>query len=773
MGRRTSFAALLLLGALMATFAGCSSCARGNTPIADGAAEAAPSTSPELRVKLRDAARAKGPQYVARTRHKEADGSPKYTNRLVLESSPYLLQHAHNPVEWFPWGDEAFDTARRLGRPVLLSVGYSTCHWCHVMEEESFEDEEIAAYLNASYIAIKVDREERPDVDAIYMSAVQAMTGGGGWPMTVWLTPDRKPFYGGTYYPARDGERGTRAGFLTTLRKLRTTYDDDPKTVAESAAELTKTMQQHAATEPASTLPAKAALDAAATQYRSRYDGVNGGLRGAPKFPSSLPVRFLLRDHRRNPTGDSLKMATTTLEHMASGGIHDHVGGGFHRYSTDATWLVPHFEKMLYDNALLARAYLEAYQLTRREDFAEIAEDIFAYVERDLTSPEGAFYSASDADSLTPSGKREEGWFFTWTPLELETIFGVQNARIVGGYYGVTAPGNFEGRSILFTPAPASEVARKLGLPEATLHATLDRARATLRRERAKRPPPARDEKILTAWNGLMISAYAKAALVLSDAKHAERAERAADFVLRSLQRGDRLLRSFKDGAVKNEGYLDDYAFMIAALLDLHEATGRLRWLEEAIRLDHVLEAHYEDKSAGGFFLTSDDQEKLLARDKPSYDGAEPSGGSVAVSNLLRLHELTTKDSYRERAERAIKSVGWTLATAPTGMSEMLLALDFLADVPKEIVIVTPASRAEAEPFLAKLREAFLPNAVLVVVAEGAPLAALEKVVPLVSSKVARGGKATAYVCEKRTCELPTADPEVFARLLRKKPGGP
>ncbi len=743
-------------------FAGCSSCSRN--AIHDAGA-AAPSTSPELRAKLREAARAKGPGYIARTRHKEADGSPKYTNRLILEPSPYLLQHAHNPVEWFPWGDEAFETARRLGRPVLLSVGYSTCHWCHVMEEESFEDEELATYLNANYVAIKVDREERPDVDAIYMSAVQALTGGGGWPMTVWLTPERKPFFGGTYFPARDGERGARLGFLSLLKKFKKSYDEDPAHVAESAAELTKAVVKETAAEATGTLPTAAILDAAATFYRSRFDDVNGGMRGAPKFPSSLPVRFLLRDHRRNPTGDSLRMATLTLQHMASGGIHDHVGGGFHRYSTDERWLVPHFEKMLYDNALLARAYLEAYQLTRREDFADVARDILAYVERDMTSPEGAFFSASDADSQGPSGKREEGWFFTWTPAELTAALGVQSARITSTYYGVTAGGNFEGRSILSVPVAAPEVARQLGIEPAALHATLESARETLRRVRKQRPPPARDEKILTSWNALMISAYAKAATVLAVPAHAERAERAADFVLRAMQKDGRLLRSYKDGQARSAGYLDDYAFMIAALLDLHEATGHLRWLQEAIRLDQVLEAHYEDRTSGGFFLTGDDQEKLLARQKPSYDGAEPSGSSVAVLDLVRLHELTTKDAYRARADRALASVAGRLAAAPASLSEMLLALDFLADVPKEIVIVTATSRADADPFLAKLREVFLPNSVLIVVSDG-EARALESVVPLVESKIAKGGKTTAYVCERKTCDLPTTDPQIFARQV-------
>ena len=743
-------------------FAGCSSCSRTAAVPDDAPADILPITSPVFRAKLRETALAKGPGYVPRTRHKEPDGSPKYTNRLILETSPYLLQHAHNPVEWFPWGDEAFETARRVGRPVLLSVGYSTCHWCHVMEEESFEDDEIAAYLNANYVAIKVDREERPDVDAIYMSAVQAMTGGGGWPMTVWLTAERKPFYGGTYFPAHDGHRGTGTGFLSTLKKLKASYDNDPKTVAASAAEMTKTVQEHLAPEPAVSASVTGALDAAVASYRSRFDVVNGGMRGAPKFPSSLPVRFLLRDHLRNPKGDSLEMAKKTLEHMASGGIHDSIGGGFHRYSTDEKWLVPHFEKMLYDNALLTRAYLEAYQLTRREDFAAVARDTLAYVDREMSAPEGGFYSATDADSLTPTGKRGEGWFFTWTPAEIETALGVQNASAFEAYYGVTPGGNFEGRSILFAATPALDTAR-----------SLQSARETLRGARAKRPAPARDEKILTAWNGLMISAYAQAARVFGEASYGERAERAADFVLRALQKDGRLLRSFKDGRAERAAYLDDYAFMIAALLDLSEATGKVRWLQEALRLDGVLAIHYEDKAAGGFFFTGDDQEKLLARDKPSYDGAEPSGNSVALLDLLRLYELTTTETYKQRADRALNGFGKTLQTSPTSLSEMLLALDFLADVPKEIVIVTPSGRADAEPLLAKLREMFLPNAVLIVVNEGESLASMERLVTVVSAKIAKGGKATAYVCEKHSCELPTTDPVVFARLLRKKPGPP
>jgi len=755
-------AAIVLVAGVLGRSA---SCSRPETAGDARAAAALALTSPELRARLRDATRARGPAYVARTRHKEPDGSPSYANRLVLETSPYLLQHAHNPVDWFPWGDEAFKTARRLGRPVLLSIGYSTCHWCHVMEEESFEDEEVARAINESYVAIKVDREERPDIDAVYMSAVQSLTGSGGWPMTVWLTPEKEPFYAGTYFPPRT--------FLPLLRKLKGTFDDDPAQVAGTAERLVADIRRQLAPDASATMPSAGSLDAASSLYRSRFDADNGGMRGAPKFPSSLPVRFLLRDHQRRnaATNDSLRMATLTLEHMARGGIHDQLGGGFHRYSTDERWLVPHFEKMLYDNALLAIAYLEGCQATRREDFAVVARDILAYVAREMTSPEGAFYSATDADSLDPKGRREEGWFFTWTPAELEAALGVQNARIVSTYYGVTAKGDLDGRSVLEVPRPGATVAREIGVSEATLAATIESARATLLAARTKRPPPLRDDKVLTSWNALMISAHARAALALGDATYAERAERAANFVLHTLSKGDRLLRTYNAGSAKLDAYLDDYAFLVAALLDLHEATGHLRWLTEAIRLDAVVESHFEDKAAGGFFATSDDHEPLLARDKPSYDGAEPSGASVEALNLLRLHELTTKESYRARAERCLASAGQVLASSPTSLSEMLLALDFATGVPKEIVIVTPHGRDEAEPFLARLREGFLPNRVLVVVPEGEALERLAAVVPLVASKVARNGKATAYVCERRTCELPTTDPVDFARqLFHKRP---
>ncbi len=708
------------------------------------------------------------PGYKPRTRHLKPDGSPRYTNRLFLESSPYLLQHAHNPVNWYPWGDEAFESARRLGWPVFLSVGYSTCHWCHVMEEESFEDEEIARYLNENFISIKVDREERPDVDGVYMTAVQLMTGRGGWPMSVWLTPDRKPFYGGTYFPPRDGDRGASVGFLTVLRKLKEVYATQPTKVSQSSDQLSGAIQKQLAEIPnAAGMPGPEVLKSAFQQYRERFDETNGGYKGNPKFPSSLPIRLLLHYNRREGDPQALRMATMTLERMAAGGIHDQVGGGFHRYSTDERWLVPHFEKMLYDNALLTLAYLDGFQVTGRKDFARVAREILRYADRDMSAPGGGFYSATDADSPTPTGRREEGWFFTWTLAEVEAVLGKDRARVALAYYGVTPSGNFEGRSILHTPKSLEQVARDLKMPVGKAGSIVEEARALLYAARAKRPPPHRDEKILMSWNGLMISAFAQSALVFGEPAYARRAERAAEFLLTQMRRNGRLKRSYKDGAARHEAFLDDYAFLIAGLLDLYEATGRPRWLREAISLDTALEKHYEDETTGGFFLTADDQEKLLAREKPGYDGAEPSGNSVQALNLLRLEEFTTQDRYRARAERTLRSLKGRLAQTPTALSELLLAVDFHLDVPKEVIIVTPATRAEAEPFLARLRASYLPNRILAIATEGEDLSSQAELVALLQYKVAQGRKATAYVCEEGVCKLPTTDPGEFARQIR------
>ncbi len=745
-----------------------SACAAGSdtAPVPVEGPPGAPSFSPELKAQLKQAVAAKGPAYKPRTHHLQPDGSPTYTNRLILESSPYLNQHAHNPVNWYPWGDEAFETAKRLGRPVLLSIGYSTCHWCHVMEAESFEDEEIARYLNEHYIVIKVDREERPDIDAVYMSAVQALTGRGGWPMTVWLTPDRKPFYGGTYFPARDGDRGARTGFATIIRVLADKYAADPDKIASEGERLATSIRGRLTGSASGDIPNAATLSVAFNASKQRFDATNGGTAGAPKFPSSLPIRLLLRQYKRTGEAEALRMAALTLEKMAAGGIHDQIGGGFHRYATDPVWLVPHFEKMLYDNALLTIVYLEGYQATGRQEFADVARDILGYVAREMTAPEGGFYSATDADSLTSEGEIEEGWFFTWTPAELAAALGPKRAPAVAAWYGVTTEGNFDRRNILHLERSAEDIARRLGIAPDQLRRIVSGATPTLLAVRDKRPHPLRDDKILTSWNGLMISAFARGGMVLDDADDIHRASRAADFVLAKLRVDGRLLRSYKDGRGRLDGYLDDYAFMIQALLDLYEATGNVQRLGDAIGLQKVLDEGFADAEGGGYFATSGRHETLLAREKPDYDGAEPSGNSVALMNLLRLGEMTTDDGYRVKADRLLRAFGGTLKRQPLSLSEMLIALDFRVGVPKEILIVTPSSRAEAEPFLARLRKAFVPNRILAVAVQGADLDAQVKHMPLLEGKVAAKGKATAYVCERGVCRLPTTDPETFAKEL-------
>jgi uncharacterized protein YyaL (SSP411 family) len=738
---------------LMVTGAACRSNTRvRNKAMLTNPLPGAPKYDDALAARLAAALEAKGPDYVPRTHHL-IGRSPKYTNRLVLETSPYLLQHAHNPVSWHAWGDEAFAEAKRRNLPVFLSVGYSTCHWCHVMEGESFEDEEIAAYMNAHYVCIKVDREERPDVDAVYMSAVQALTQSGGWPMNVWLTPAREPFFGGTYFPPRDGARGARHGFLTVLRELSETYAKDGERVGRAAKSLVEAVRKSMEAGGSSASQPGAGVIAATVDYFKRsFDGIEGGVRRAPKFPSNIPVRLLLRHHRRTGDADSLNMAALTLQKMAGGGMYDQLGGGFHRYSTDARWLVPHFEKMLYDNALLAVAYAEAAQVTGRADFARVTRETLDYVLREMTTPEGAFYSATDADS-----EGEEGKFFVWSQKEIEAVLGAgpETARFLR-HYGVTAGGNFEGANIL-----------NVAHPDEDEHAALAPARAKLYAVRAKRPPPLRDDKVLAAWNGLMISGLAVAGRVLGEPRYVTAASRAATFILDRMRPAGRLARSFKDGRPGPAGFLDDYAFLVAGLLDLFEAGGDRRFLEAATSLAEDLERLFADAERGGWFMTASDQESMLAREKPAYDGAEPSGTSVALLNALRLSTYTGDDRWRARAERAFGAVGAVLAERPMAMTEALLALDWATDRPRELAIVWPraAGAASAAPLVEALRRTFLPNVVRVVVADD-EVAKLTAAAPFLEGKVALGGKPTAYVCERGACQLPTHEPDALLKQL-------
>jgi uncharacterized protein YyaL (SSP411 family) len=735
------------------------------SPVVPEALPAAEPFSKALREQLSAVLAARGPSYVPRTRHRHGDGSPIYSNRLLLETSPYLQQHSHNPVNWYPWGDEAFETAARLGRPVLVSIGYSTCHWCHVMEEESFDDPETAMLMNAYFVAIKVDREARPDVDSIYMSALSAMGQNGGWPLNVWLTPDRKPFYGGTYFPRED--RGGRPGFRKVLRAIHEQYTLDPQGFGRRADEVSEAVARRLTGVQAeeSRLPGAAALQTAAALYGRHFDETWGGLNQRMKFPSSLSVRFLFAYHRRSGDAQALKMATLTLEKMAAGGIHDHLGGGFHRYATDPRWLVPHFEKMLYDNAQLAIAYLEGWQVTGREAFAVVARSILDYVAREMTAPGGGFYSATDADSLDPEGELEEGRFFTWTPAEIEDALGETEAPLAIAWYGVEPVGPVEGRSALHTWQSAQAQAERFGIEKAELETRIAAARERLFEVRAKRPPPARDEKILAAWNGLMISAFARAGLALGNRRYVELASSAAEHLLEDMRTEGRLRRVSMEGQSAGPAFLEDYAFVIAGLLDLYEAAPDPRWLREAKALQRVLDSHYADEAGGGYFRTADDHETLLAREKPGHDGALPSGNSVAASNLLRLAALTTEDAYRERAALLFSAFYDTLMETPSALSNMLLALDFELDVAKEVLIVKPEG-GDAAALLDVLRASYVPNRVLSVVTEGEELRSHAELVPLLERKVARDGKATAYVCENRVCRFPTSDPARFASEL-------
>ncbi len=692
----------------------------------------------ELSARLAQAVDArKGPP---RTKHLRADGRALFSNRLALQTSPYLLQHAHNPVGWYAWGDEAFARARVEDKPVFLSVGYSTCHWCHVMEEESFEDLEIAQLINQLYVPIKVDREERPDLDAIYMQAVQMLTQHGGWPMTVFLTPDKKPFFGGTYFPPRDGDRGARVGFRTLLIELDRVYRTERERAVQSAEQIAAAVRDSLSADPPTGLPGPLVLDGAFAQTQQVYDAREGGVRRAPKFPSSLSTRFLLRYFKRSGESEALRMAVHTLEKMALGGIYDQVGGGFHRYATDARWLVPHFEKMLYDNALLVPAYVEGTLATGSAFLRDIAIDILEYVAREMTDACGGFWSATDADS-----EGEEGTFFAWTKTQLLQVLGAEDGERTAQLFGVTEAGNFEGKNVL-------SLSR---VPTAEERSLLHGVRPKLYAARALRPPPLTDHKILTAWNGLMISAFARAGLAFDRPDFVARGAAAADFLLRERVAGGKLLRT----SAGHAGLLEDHAFLAAGLVDLFEATGEARWLSSAIGLHAQLSARFADPQ-GGFFRTASDAEELLAREKPAYDGAEPTGNSVAALTLLRLEALTGEASFRAQAEALLKCFGALLAGAPAALGEMLLAVDFLLSEPREVVLVRPRG-GDDRALVDVVRSRFSPSQVLVRHQDGA-----EPATPLARDRPPKDGAPTAYVCVRGACQLPVTDPTQLAALL-------
>jgi uncharacterized protein len=679
----------------------------------------------------------------------------EFTNNLIHETSPYLLQHAHNPVDWYPWGEEAFAKARAENKPVLLSIGYSACHWCHVMAHESFENEEIAQLMNENFVNIKVDREERPDLDQIYMSAVQMMTHHGGWPMTVFLTPEGVPFYGGTYFPPQD--RYNMPGFPRVLISVAEAYRDRPQDIAETGtsllAELRRLSQGSGSDHPIE----KELLDAAYVGTVRNYDSLHGGFGGAPKFPPSMTMEFLLRTYARTANNDGLEMVTHTCRKMADGGIYDQLGGGFHRYSTDARWLVPHFEKMLYDNALLSRVYLHHFQVTQSESSRATVAGILDYVLREMTDAGGGFYSTKDADS-----EGHEGKFFVWDIEEIRSALGETAAALFCDYYDVTPNGNFEGKNILNVRRTIDDVAVANRVTVEELRESLSRSKQILFELREKRVKPDRDEKVLTAWNGLMLASFAEAGIVLNRPDYTDAARRNADFVLSNLRRDGFLLRTWKDGVAKFNAYLEDYAFLVEGLVTLFETTGESRWLNEALALTDRMIDEFWDGESGGFFFTGKSHENLIVRSKDYFDNATPSGNSVAANVLLRLAVLTDNERYRNLAIAVFREVGDAAQRYPSGFGYLLSAMDFLLSTPKEVALVG-RDAADLQPLLGETWRRYLPNKV---VAPGLVHDAQATTSPLLRDRPQINGQATAYVCEHYTCKQPVTDPDSLAAQL-------
>jgi len=668
----------------------------------------------------------------------------RVANRLAHETSPYLLQHAHNPVDWYAWGEEAFASARREQKPILLSVGYSACHWCHVMERESFEDPETARLMNEHFVNVKVDREERPDVDQIYMDAVQAMTGHGGWPMTVFLTPEAVPFYGGTYFPPTD-----RHG-LPSFRKLLTSIADAWRNrradVTRSGAEITAHLDRTAHLRSATSFLTDQILFEAFQSISAQFDETHGGTAGAPKFPQPMNWEFVLRFWRRTRNEHARDMAMTTLTKMARGGIYDHLGGGFARYSVDAQWLVPHFEKMLYDNAQLASLYLHGWLAFGEPEYRRIAEETLDYIVRDMTDPSGGFYSSEDADS-----EGEEGKFYVWSADEIRAVLGPDESRAALAYWGVDRGANFEGKNILYA-AGAPEPDRIAG------------ARAKLLEARSRRIRPGRDDKVLASWNGLAARAFAEAGRALGRPDYVAVAARNVAFILREMRADGRLLRTWKGGVAKLRGYLEDHAMVVTALVELYEATFERRWLDEARALADQMLALFWDESTEGFYDTGSDHERLIVRPRNLFDNAVPCGASAATEALFRLSVLTGESRDESMALKALRPMADLMSRHPTGFGRFLCALDFHLGPVAEVALVWPRSTEGAAGLATEVFGRFMPNRVVAGMAEDDATAAAG--IPLLAERRTVDGKATAYVCRNYACELPVTDRDELARQL-------
>jgi len=709
-------------------------------------------------------------------------------NRLARERSPYLLQHAGNPVDWYAWGDQAFDRARREDKPIFLSIGYSTCHWCHVMEHESFENAAIAELLNRDFVSIKVDREERPDVDRVYMSFVQATTGSGGWPMTVFLTPELKPFYGGTYFPPES--RWGRPGFSDLLGELARVWKNDRPRVEDAAKELLQRLQAVTATDGSaraeSELASVDALDVAVDQFHRSFDRRRGGFGDAPKFPRPSELLFLLREHARRGDSDlnstyALQMATETLRAMALGGMRDHVGGGFHRYSVDGDWRVPHFEKMLYDQSQLVLAYLEAAQATGDDFYAAVAEDTLAYVRREMTDPLGGFYSAEDADSVPPEdagdpkARKSEGAFYIWSDEEIGALLG-EDAEFARRRFGIEPGGNaphdpqgeFTGKNLLYTAQSIEEISIRSGKSADHVIAALGRTRERLMAARSTRPRPHLDDKILTAWNGLMIAAFARAARVLTDRPQAsvylQAAARAASFIKHTLWSDAGLLRRYRDGDAAIPAYAEDYAYLIWGLLELFQSSGEAAWLEWALALQSEQDKKFWDHGEGGWFSTTGDDPTVLLRLKEDYDGAEPAASSVSALNALTIAHLTGDDRMAQRAKRTLARYGPRIGAAARSIPMMLSALSGWHAGYAQIVIVGEGDAART--LSTEVARHYLPFALVIPIFGNGQRNDLSRLLPFTETMTGRGG-AAAYVCRDFTCRQPVATAEQLAHELK------
>jgi len=703
------------------------------------------------------------------------------SNRLAKETSPYLLQHKDNPVDWYPWGEEALAKAKAENKPIFLSIGYAACHWCHVMEHESFEDEQIADVLNQHFVPIKVDREERPDLDQLYMNALQVyfqMIGspqGGGWPLSMFLTPDLQPFLGGTYWPPRAMYQ--RPGFLDVLNTVARFWRENREQIDQQAARVTEYLVMSDPSQPGMRAPGEPLLRAAATALGQSFDPRHGGFGGAPKFPHPIDLQLLLRLHRRFPDQGLLPMVTLTLDKMAAGGIYDQLGGGFHRYAVDSHWLVPHFEKMLYDNAMLARCYLEAWQALKTPGYAQVVRETLDYVLREMTGPDGGFYSTQDADS-----EGEEGKFYVWTPDEIRRVLDPARAERFCQIYDITSEGNFEGKSILNLPRSIEQWAQTLNINAAQLRAELAEDRAKLLDVRSCRVWPGLDDKIIVCWNGLMIDAMAAAAGALDEPRYLEAATRAADFILDRLRREDgRLLHVWRQGRGRFDAYLDDYACLINGLVSLYEVSFEERYISAAIGLADQVMQHFSDPAQQNFFYTANDHERLIARQKDVQDNPVPSGNGMIATAFARLGKLTGKRHLLTAAESVIASFGGIMERAPTAAGQMLLALDFMMGPAHEIVLLAESSE-QASEILLNLRQRFIPRKVLACrTPDGLPLpllpgadcqesscAALD---PLFAGKTAAGDEPTVYICRDFACQQPqsgtAAITAAFDRLER------